>query len=231
MKKKTKIFNIFVVVLTLCLAAVLAFLIANKFKKQNSPTVSAEEYSINIEAVEPSEVDVESEKEYLMDATWEDMRFILSGVEYKLPLDVSELEEHGWFGFEDETIEPGERKYFTAFYGDSEISGYTLNTSDYPKTQHECKIVEITFCWSNGIFPQNIEIMKSTIDDVYEKYGEPLSEDTEMFRYATYENVDWEGGFEALIDINRPGISFYYDGEGVIVCVHLYCGKLAEEAE
>ncbi|MBQ7542220.1 MAG: hypothetical protein IJT44_08020 [Clostridia bacterium] len=230
MDHKAKRFNVLVIMLTLCLAAALIFVAVAKFKPQSAVSPAAEAFSFRDLRDGYSEPLPEETPEFLTDAVWEDMRFILSGVEYRLPLDVSELEAHGWTGFSEKTVMPDEKVSFEAFYGDAAIAGDLYNPSSTEKSARECQVVRICFTWANGILPQDVRIMKTGIDEVIEKYGEPLFEDQDA-RAVTYETIDYDGGFAALIDENKPGVKVFYDEKGTIVYAELYCGNIGEEAE
>lgn len=230
MGEPSKKYGLFVIVLTVCLAAILVFVVTAKFKTPDTTDPSQTEYSFDVNTFETSRENIETARKFLEDAKWEDMKFILSGVEYALPLDVSELEKHGWSVYSEEIVKPNDIVYFEAYNGNASVKGYLNNASDSNKSAKKCQIVNIGFCWANAILPKNIEIMKSSIRDVYSSYGEPLRDDPEN-RSVVFETVDYSAGFDAFVDENRPGVAFFYDENGIVVFAELYCGDNAEEAK
>ena len=230
MKRKLKTYDVIVIACTLCLAVVLAVVAVVRVRPHGEISPDREKYTFNLNNVEPSKGNVENEQAFLTDAVWEDMRFLLSGVEYALPCDVGELESHGWELSVAKTVGPKETVGFEAYYGGAAVQGDLYNPSDAERDAQACPIVKISFTWANAVLPGNLKLMESTVDDVYAKYGEPLYAN-ETMRSVTYETIDLDGGMAALTDENRPGVSFFYNEDGKIVFAELYCGTGGEESD
>lgn len=215
-KKRTSInkFNAFVAVLTAVLAIVLIIVIAAK-PKSAKPSVTKANY--DFKASTPVNKTINDEKQFLSAQSWQEMSFILDGVEYQLPLDISELEKHGWtLDYSDEKVESGKCIDFSANNELSYIKGTLCNFGGSKTDSKYCKVRSIRFNWASGVFPQDIMILSTNIADVYDAYGDADYFDEYSKSYIWGDKMGYLGG-------NGAYIRFYFDNNDIVSFADLGC--------
>lgn len=207
-------FNTFAVVLTAVLAIVLILLIVVKAAGKKTDIKKADlDYSISLEANKS----IKDTKQYLSAQSWQEMAFLLDGVEYQLPLEISKLEKNGWsLDFEDEKVEPGQCVRFSAYHEQNFIRGTLCNFGSSKTDARNCKVRCIRFVWANGVFPNDISILSSGIDEAYVAYGDPDYYDESGNFYV------W-GDQSGYLDGKGKYIRLFCDEEEIISYAEMAC--------
>lgn len=213
-KRAINKFNVFVAILTAVLAIVLIIVIAASPKPAKS---SVEKANYDFKASPPVNKTINDEKKFLAAKSWQEMNFILDGVEYQLPMDISELEKHGWeLDYSDEKVEPGKCVDFSANNALSYIKGTLCNFGNSKTDSKNCKVRSIRFNWASGIFPQDIMILSTDIAEVYDAYGDADYFDEYSKSYIWGDKMGYLGG-------NGAYIRFYFDSNDIISFADLGC--------
>ncbi len=207
-------FNVLAAVLTVILAIILLSLIAAKGvgKKPNIKNTDFD-YSVSLE----TNKSVKDQKQYLSARSWQEMTFLLDGVEYRLPLEIGELEKNGWsLDFEDGKVEPNQCVRFSAYHEQSFIKGTLCNFGSSETDAKNCKVRCIQFIWANGVFPKDIMILSSGIDTIYDAYGIPDYFNESENYYVWGDRLGYLGGKGSYIRL-------YFDSEKIISYAELAC--------
>ena len=213
-KRAINKFNAFVAILTAALAIVLIIVIAARPKPAKSSVTKA---NYDFKASTPVNKTINDDKQFLSAQSWQEMSFILDGVEYQLPLEISELEKYGWkLDYSEEKVEPGKCVDFSASKELSYIKGTLCNFESTKTESQNCKIRSIRFNWANGIFPQDIMILSTGIADVYDAYGDADYFDEYNKSYIWGDKMGYLGG-------NGAYIRFNFDNDDIISFADLGC--------
>lgn len=207
-------FNAFAVALTVVLAVILVAIIVAKPKRANQKTSAP---NINIGASISANKPVGESKHFLSAQSWQEMSFMLDGVEFNLPVDISELEKYGWnLDYSDEKVEPGKCINFSANNELSYIKGTLCNFGDSKTDSKNCKVRSVCFNWASGVFPKDIIILSSGIADVYDAYGDADYFDEYNKSYIWGDKMGYLGGKGAYI-------RFFFDSDDIISFADIGC--------
>lgn len=213
-KRTVNKFNIFVAILTVALAIVLIIVIAARPKTAESSVTKA---NYDFKASTPVNKTINDDKQFLSAQSWQEMNFMLDGVEYNLPVGISELEKHGWkIDYSDEKVEPGKCISFSANNELSYIKGTLCNFSDSKTDSKNCKVRSVCFNWASGVFAKDIVILSSDISDVYDAYGDADYFDEYNKSYIWGDKMGYLGG-------NGAYIRFFFDSNDIISFADIGC--------
>ncbi|MBQ3149646.1 MAG: zinc ribbon domain-containing protein [Clostridia bacterium] len=152
---------------------------------------------------------------------WSDMKFILGGVEYQLPVKVSEFVDNGWcFGdnIDEIVFAPGERRTAKPDRGSTQVFVEIYN----PDTKSEKKVTDcyiglINFTWADVRLVGGITPLLSTRAEVYKVFDSPIHKETSAYawrycpaEYKHTDTFDWDETGAPLVTLR-----FKVDDDGV----------------
>ncbi len=125
---------------------------------------------------------------------WEEGIFVLDGVEYQLPIKISELEKSGWEADRKVPDFLEEDEYFTCSYikGNHVIYVDIFCLEEDEAEFSDCCVTNITFRWADPILANNIISQISTKEEVLDSFGEPDRDYDIFLQYGKKYDRDYD---------------------------------------